>query len=93
MSNEIRVNSAAIQERIADLRSSIQALDTVFSKEIEGDNQLDMVDAMNEIKQDYENLLVQFEALFVSNIDSTVDAVNTIEETDQHIAQGITLAK
>jgi len=93
MSNEIRVNSAPIQERIADLRSSIQALDTVFSKEIEGDNQLDMVNAMNEIKQDYENLLVQFEALFVSNVDSTIDAINTMKETDQQIAQGITLAK
>ena len=93
MSNEIRVNSAPIQERIADLRSSIQALDTVFSKEIEGDNQLDMVNAMNEIKQDYENLLVQFEALFLSNVDSTIDAINTMKETDQQIAQGITLAK
>lgn len=86
MSEEIKLSDSPVQERISELRSSIQGLDMSFSESIEGDNNLDMVTKFNEIKEDYEALLTQFEALFVSNVNATEEAVESLKETERHVA-------
>jgi len=93
MSKEIKLTETPIKEGISELQSSIRTLDLSFSEIIEGDNKLEMVTVFNEIIEDYETLLTQFEALFLSNIDATNEAVEKLKETDRHIAQGIRLAK
>lgn len=57
MSDEIYLNPNSIDDALADLRSAIEALETSFAKEIEGENKLKMVNSFNEIKQEYDELL------------------------------------
>jgi len=90
---EIKLTESPVQEQISQLRSSIQALDISFSEAIEGDNQLDMVTVFNEIKADYEILLTQFEALFMSNVNTTEEAVEALKETDRHVASNFQMMK
>lgn len=93
MGEEIRLVDSPVQEQISELRSSIQALDMSFSEAIEGDNQLDMVTVFNEIKEDYETLLTQFEALFMSNVNATEEAVEALKETDRQVANNFQMMK
>ncbi|WHX26448.1 YwqI/YxiC family protein [Virgibacillus halodenitrificans] len=86
MSTEIKLQHAPVEKGIAEMRSSIEAMDSSLSSEIDGDNKLDMVDAFNEIKLEYDELLSQFEALFLHNVQATEEAVANIRETEQKIA-------
>lgn len=90
---EIKMQPGPIAEGIANLRSSIQALDTSFAEKIEGENKLDMVHAFNEIKTGYDELLKQFETLFMNNIQATEDAVADFQETERTVAGDIRLMK
>lgn len=91
MSLEIKLDPILIDKGFADLRSSIEALETSFATEIEGENKLAMISAFNEIKQEYEALLRQFEALFLSNIQSAEDAVALFQETERLLSNAIKL--
>lgn len=93
MSEEIKVTRAPVDEAISELRTSIQALETTFAQEIEGDNNLKMVNDFNEIKQEYEELLTEFETLFLNNVQSTDDSVAEFQETERMVADGIKLMK
>lgn len=89
MSTEIKLQSAEVRQGIASLRASIEAMDTSFAQEIEGENDLDMVTAFNDIKQEYEELLERLSVLFLENMEVVDDAVENLEETDQKVADAI----
>jgi len=93
MGNEIKVQSEVVREALAELKSSVQALETNFAKTIDGNNKLEIVDQMNNIKQRYDELLTKYEALLLQNIEETDKAVGTYEETDQSVASGISLVE
>lgn len=93
MSEEIKLEDSSVQERITELQSSIQGLDMSFSEAIEGDNNLDMVTKFNEIKEDYEELLSQFEALFIDNVSKTEEAIESLKETDRNVASNFQIAE
>lgn len=93
MSGEIKVQRAPVEKGIAELRASIQALETSFAKEIQGQNKLDVVNTFNEIKSEYDQLLSQFETLFINNVQSTEDAVASLQETEQRVAADIRIMK
>lgn len=86
MSIGINLEPILIRHRIDSLRSSIGAMETSFSSEIEGENDLDMVTAFNEIKQEYEELLSTISSLFLENVQSADNAVKSMEETDQRLS-------
>ncbi|MYL57878.1 hypothetical protein GLW20_10195 [Virgibacillus halodenitrificans] len=86
MSTEIKLQHAPVEKGIAEMRSSIEAMDSSLSSEVDGDNKLDMVDAFNEIKLEYDELLSQFEALFLRDVQATEEAVANIRETEQKVA-------
>ncbi|GGB56374.1 hypothetical protein F3157_10205 [Virgibacillus dakarensis] len=89
MSNEIKLQPDKIDKGIADLRSSVEELKTTFAKEIEGQNKLDMVTAFNEIKKDYDQLLSQFKALFLNNVQAADEAVKDFLEKEKEAAEAI----
>lgn len=91
MSGEIKLEAIKVRQGLDSLRSSIEAMDTSFANEIEGENDLDMVTAFNEIKQEYEELLSTIETLFLENVQSADNAVGTMEQTDQKVASAIQL--
>ncbi|HLS66107.1 MAG TPA: YwqI/YxiC family protein [Pseudogracilibacillus sp.] len=89
MGNEIRVQSEVVYDALAELRSSIQALDTSFSKTIDGNNNLDIVDKINHIKERYDELLTKYEALLLQNVTATEEAMETYKEADEAIEASI----
>ncbi|WP_106496236.1 YwqI/YxiC family protein [Lentibacillus sp. Marseille-P4043] len=89
MSNEIKFQPDKIDKGIADLHSSAEELKTTFAKEIEGENELDMVTAFNEIKRDYDELLSQFKALFLNNVQAANEAVENFLEKEKEVAEAI----
>ncbi|WP_200416784.1 YwqI/YxiC family protein, partial [Virgibacillus salexigens] len=89
MSEEIKLQQTPVEYGIAELRTSIQELNTSFPREIDGENQLRMLRSFNEIKREYEELLNQFEALFVANVNATENAITKLQETEQQVANDI----
>lgn len=85
----IKLEILRVNQGISELRSSIQAMETTFSKLIEGDSKLEMVEDFNQIKQQYDELLTQYEALFLRNVQSTKTSTDKLIETDQMVASDI----
>ena len=91
MSSEIKIEFSPIEKALIDLRTSINALDTTLAEEFEEGNELEMVDECNEIKTYYDELFASYEALLIHNIESTDDAVETIQEIERVIGINIRL--
>ncbi|HZW67482.1 MAG TPA: YwqI/YxiC family protein [Pseudogracilibacillus sp.] len=91
MSKEIKINREQFDQAIKTLTTSIKQLDANFTQGIEGDSQLDVVDALNKIKEDYDKALSQFEFVFLKNIYSTRQSVESIQEADRQSASQIRL--
>ena len=89
--NTIKYEDKIVNQGINDLRNAIQALESSFAKNIEGDNKLEMVEAFNEIKQQYDELFAQYEALFLRNVESTKKSTDKLIETDKTVASDIRL--
>ncbi|RKQ34722.1 YwqI/YxiC family protein [Oceanobacillus halophilus] len=87
--SEIKVVQSAVEKALSELRASTTALETSFAKEIQGQNQLDMVDKLNEIRQNYETILATYQALLLQNIESTSKSVETLKQTDERITSSI----
>lgn len=93
MSNEIKIDATSIDRAFTDLHASIEALETSFAREIEGQNKLEMVSSFNEIKKEYDALLTQFRMLFLTNVQAADKSIKTLQETERKVAQNIRLLK
>lgn len=82
---EIVIESEKVLDALAEIKSSIQALDTNFGKVIDGQNNLLLVDKLNQIKESYDELLTKYEALLLQNVSSTEESIKVYQETDENI--------
>lgn len=89
MSDEIKIDPKVIDHTLKELGSSIEALEISFAKEIKGKNKLDMVESFNEIRNEYEELLMQFRNLFLMNVQGADKSIEALRETERMAAQGI----
>src|SRR5690625_7968817 len=69
--NGINLDVQRVEYEIKKLQTSIQALESTFSKLVEGDSNLEMVEELNECKQKYDEILERYQALFLKNVEST----------------------
>ncbi|MFJ6413339.1 hypothetical protein CHI12_06515 [Terribacillus saccharophilus] len=91
MSGEIKINQAEAQKGIQEMSDALQALQKQLGETMDGNKNIRMSDVYNEIKQEYENLLVQFITLFQDNIAATEIAVQELVELDQALGDNIIL--
>ncbi|MFP7170721.1 YwqI/YxiC family protein [Terribacillus sp. 7520-G] len=91
MSGEIKINQAAAQKGIQEMSDAVQALQKQLGETMDGNKDIRMSDAYNEIKQQYEDLLGQFITLFQDNIAATEAAVQELVELDQALGDNIAL--
>lgn len=90
-SSEISIDPGKVHEGINKLKSSIQALETTFSKDIGGDSKLDMVEEVNECKQKYDQILERYQTLFLRNVQSTRKSTDEMVDADQTVASKISM--
>ena len=88
MSGEIKINRIP-KEEIDKVKSTIEALEKSIAKEIEGSNNLEIVDMFNEIKTEYDDLLSLYESVVLNNVEATRDSINQYLEADSRIGQEI----
>ncbi|MGY0691929.1 YwqI/YxiC family protein [Virgibacillus sp. FSP13] len=93
MSEEIKVVPYSIEAALADLNVAAQSLETTFSKEINGENILEMVDKVNGIKQAYEEILTSYQTLLTTNVEETRQAIESFIENEKTIASAIQFIK
>lgn len=91
MSGEIKINQAEAQKGIQEMSDALQALQKQLGETMDGNKDIRMSDAYNEIKQEYENLLGQFITLFQDNIAATETAVQELVELDKALGNNIAL--
>ncbi|WP_102707837.1 YwqI/YxiC family protein [Terribacillus saccharophilus] len=91
MNGEIKINQAEAQKGIQEMSDALQALQKQIGETMDGNKDIRMSDAYNEIKQEYENLLGQFITLFQDNIAATETAVQELVELDQALGDNIAL--
>lgn len=84
-----RGDSHGVKRCQAYLRSSIQAVEKSISNEIEGNNQLEMVDKFNEIKVRYDELFVLYESLVLQNAETTKESVSGLLAADVKVGDNI----
>ncbi|GIO23550.1 DUF5344 family protein [Oceanobacillus sp. J11TS1] len=82
MSKEIRIHPEIAKQGVSDMRAALNAMETSFRKEVEGENVLDMADVFNEINEEFNTLLSQFEQTFLQNLQAAEEAIDKMEETD-----------
>lgn len=89
MGEEIKVVQDPIEAALANMQSSIQSMETAFSTDITGENKLEMVDKLNEIRQDCEAILTAYQTLITSNVEATRQSVESFVENEEAIASAI----
>lgn len=93
MSEEIKLVDAPVEKALAELKSSIQAFETSFSKGEKGDNSLEMVEKVNEIKQTFEEIAKSYQELLLNNSEATKQATAQLKETEASMASAFHLLK
>ncbi|WP_106496433.1 YwqI/YxiC family protein [Lentibacillus sp. Marseille-P4043] len=93
MSEEIKIVPYSIKAALADLNATAQSLETTFSKDVSGENILEMVDKMNGIKQAYEEILTSYQTLLTTNVEETRQAIESFVENERTIASAIQFIK
>lgn len=93
MSEEIKLVDAPVEKALAELKSSIQAFETSFSKGGKGDNSLKMVEKINEIKQTFEEITTAYQSLLLNNSEATKQGIEDLKETEASVASAIQLLK
>lgn len=83
---EIQIRYSEVEERLADLRSSIQALETSFPIAIGGQNQLEVVDSLNELNLKLQEAMILYKDLLTKNEQATGKSISTMNETDQQLS-------
>lgn len=93
MSKEIKLVDAPVGKALAELKSSIQAFEASFSKGGKGNNSLDVVNKLHEIKQTFEEISTNYQALLLNNSEATKQATENLKETETSVATSIQLLK
>ncbi|MBT2217466.1 DUF5344 family protein [Virgibacillus dakarensis] len=93
MGEEIKVVPFSIKSALAELQAAGESLETAFAKEINGENVLEMVDKINEMKQTYEAILTSYKTLLKNNADETGVAIDSFVENEKVIADAIQFIK
>ncbi|MGY0692377.1 DUF5344 family protein [Virgibacillus sp. FSP13] len=93
MSTEIKIEQNPIKQAISVLEGSAQNFESAFPEKIEGENQLDLLDQLNQLNHSYSSLIESYKLLLLHHINITEGSVESLIETDQLLADYMTYLK
>ncbi|WP_106498333.1 DUF5344 family protein [Lentibacillus sp. Marseille-P4043] len=68
------------------MEGAAQNFESSFPNKIEGENQLDLLDEINQLNQSYSSLIVSYQLLLLKHIKTTEGSVESLIETDLLLA-------
>ncbi|WLV24198.1 YwqI/YxiC family protein [Aciduricibacillus chroicocephali] len=90
---KINLQESEIQAALNDLNSQADGFSAGFGKTMDGDNQMDMADKIEEINSLYESIKQSYKDILLSHIQSTKKAVHTMKEKDEEISRATRLVE
>lgn len=91
MSTEIKIKKSEIEQALAQMKSSSDALTSSFPTSIGSGNRLDVVNKLNEINRTLEQLTENYKALILHNEEMTRQSVEQMVEKDQQLSSHMQL--
>lgn len=83
MSNEIKLDYTKAETALSELKSTASQFDSSLSSQKEGQNNLDMVNQLNELKESFDELATSYQQLLLKSTEAALQAAETMKETDQ----------
>ncbi|KMJ56590.1 hypothetical protein AB685_21110 [Bacillus sp. LL01] len=87
--SEIKILYADVEQGLAKLQNTIQALDPSMPTAVGANNVLDVVDRMNQLNQQMNQMVEAYQALLLKNEQDTRQALETMKEADQQVSSQI----
>ncbi|MDV2686597.1 YwqI/YxiC family protein [Alkalihalophilus lindianensis] len=87
--SEIKILYADVEQELAKLQNSIQALDPSMPTAVGANNVLEVVDRMNQLNQQMNQMVEAYQALLLKNEQDTLQALETMKEADQQVSSQI----
>lgn len=89
MQKEIKVIPRVIELELNKLTTTQKNFTTRLDTTMDGDNQLDLVNDLVEIKANYTDLANSYLSLLERHLQLTREAVETVQQVDYEISSGI----
>ncbi|MBT2217984.1 DUF5344 family protein [Virgibacillus dakarensis] len=86
MSTEIKIEQNPIKQAISALEGAAQNFESAFPEKIEGENQLDLLDQLNQLNHAYSSLINSYQLLLLHHLRTTEGSVESLIETDLILA-------
>ena len=93
MSEEIKLEDAPVQQSLHELKNTIESMETAFSKNISGDSKLEVVDKLQQMKQQLEDINMSYQTVLRENTESANLVMERLKEADHTVATSFQLLK
>ncbi|MGY0694935.1 DUF5344 family protein [Virgibacillus sp. FSP13] len=90
METEIKIEQNPIKQAISTLEGSALNFESSFPNEIEGENQLNLLDQLNQLNSGYASLIKSYRLLILQHLRTTESSVESLIETDLLLANYMT---
>lgn len=89
MSGEIKIRYSDVEQELSKVESAVQQVDATYPSGIGEGNVLDVVTRLNELSNDLQQVIEQYQALVLKNVESTRQSLDIMQETDHQIGSSI----
>jgi uncharacterized protein YukE len=93
MREEIKLEDAPIQQSLNELRNSLESMETTLSKHASGDSSMEVVDKLQQMKQQLEKINASYQTVLRENTETANLVMEKLKETDQSVATSFQVLK
>ncbi|WP_164214735.1 DUF5344 family protein [Virgibacillus sp. YIM 98842] len=93
MDEEIKLEDAPVQQSLNELKSTIEAMEHVYSKNVSGDSNMEVVEKLRQMKQQMDVINRTYQTVLRENTESANLVLEKLKETDRTAAYSFQLLK
>lgn len=91
MDSIIKLDQNPVKQAVSSLKAATQNLNSSFPEEMDGESELDLLNQLKQMNNTYAELLDSYQALLLKHIQIMENSVDTLVETDETIANQLSL--